>query len=184
MIFRRADAIVDRVDDALKAPATTYPQRSASEPRQPIKLTSVPSEPRPSAGLPDGGEIRKTSLGPRIGARSWTASLYELAPGEATAPYHYEWCREEWSLVVSGALSLRHADGLARLSTGDLCCFPQGPTGAHRLCNESEEPARLVVFSTSSDRPMSTFYPDEDTVLIYISDGEQLLFRRSDAIEG
>ena len=113
----------------------------------------------------------------------FSATLYELAPDEATAAYHYEWCREEWALVASGAPTLRHADGQAMLSAGDICCFPQRPTGAHRLRNDSDEPARLIVFSTSTDRPTSTFYPDEDTVLIHIFDRERLLFRHDDRIE-
>ena len=53
------------------------------------------------------GSRRKATLG----AQTWTATLYELAPGDATGAYHYDWCREEWALVVSGAPTLRHADG-------------------------------------------------------------------------
>jgi uncharacterized cupin superfamily protein len=167
VMFRRADAIDTWLGDAGEASSGS----------------SSPSINLMSASLGDGDSIRKASLGPRLGAQTWTATLYELASGQATAAYHYEWCREEWALVVSGAPTLRHADGQATLSAGDICCFPQGPTGAHRLCNDSEGPARLIVFSTSTDRPMSTFYPDEDTVLIHISDRERLLFRHEDRIE-
>jgi uncharacterized cupin superfamily protein len=119
----------------------------------------------------------------RLGARTWNATLYVLGTGEDTAAYHYEWCREEWALVVSGAPTLRHADGETALSAGDVCCFPQGPAGAHRVRNESEEPARVIVISSPVDRPMSAFYPDEDTVLIRSSDREGLLFRHADRIE-
>jgi uncharacterized cupin superfamily protein len=115
--------------------------------------------------------------------RTWTATSYEPAPGEATAAYHYHWCREEWALVVSGAPALRHAGGETTLAAGDICCFPQGPSGAHQLRNDGEEPARLIVFATPADRPMSTFYPDDDTVLIQISEDERLLFRHGDRIE-
>ena len=69
------------------------------------------------------------------------------------------------------------------LERGDACCFPQGPAGVHRLRNESEEAARLVIFSTPADRPMSTFYPDEDTVAIHLSDHEGFLFSHNDRIE-
>ena len=175
VIFRRADAIDSWLSDA---------ERPASGPRSPaINLMTASLESRPAQGSRDGDSVRKARLGPRLGAQTWTATLYELAPGEATAAYHYEWCREEWALVVSGAPTLRHADGQTMLSAGNVCCFPQGPTGAHRLRNDSEEPARLIVFSTSADRPMSAFYPDEDTVLIHISDRERLLFRQDDRIE-
>jgi uncharacterized cupin superfamily protein len=109
--------------------------------------------------------------------------LFELAPGDATADYHYEWCREEWALVVSGAPTLRHADGQTTLSTGDICCFPEGPTGAHQLSTDGKDSARLIVFSTPTGRPMSAFYPDEDTVLVSISDHEGFLFRHEDRLE-
>lgn len=114
--------------------------------------------------------------------------MYELAPGEATAAYHYpitQWCREELALVISGAPTPRHSDGQTKLGPGDICCFPQGPTGAHRLHNNGEDPARLIVFCTPIGRPMSAFYADEDTytVLISISDHERFVFRHDDRIE-
>ena len=171
VMFRRADAIDTWLTDAGEV-----------EHLKPASESSSPAINLMTASL-DGASAQKATLGPRLGARTWTATLYELAPGDATAAYHYEWCREEWALVVSGAPTLRHADGQTVLSAGDICCFPQGPTGAHRLRNDSEKPARLIVFSTSTDRPMSTFYPDEDTVLIHISDRERLLFRHGDRIE-
>ncbi|MCA1677730.1 MAG: cupin domain-containing protein [Actinobacteria bacterium] len=182
VMFRRADAIDTLLGDAGKAPAPwERPAPGSSSPA--INLMTASLESPPGHGSPDGDGVGKATLGPRLGAQTWTATLYELAPGEAMAAYHYEWCREEWALVVSGAPTLRHAEGHTMLSAGDICCFPQGPTGAHRLRNDSKEPARLIVFSTSTDRPMSTFYPDEDTVLIYISDRERLLFRHDDRIE-
>jgi uncharacterized cupin superfamily protein len=119
---------------------------------------------------------------PRPGGRTWGATRYELAPGEATAPYHYEWCREEWALVLSGTPTLRHADGETALSAGDICCFPQGPAGAHRLGNDGAEPARVLVFASPAGRPMSRVHPDEGTVLIDTG-GERWLFRDADRIE-
>ena len=162
VMFRRSDAIDTWLGEAAAGSGPSSPA---------INLMTAPLESSPML------------LGPRLGARTWTATLYELKPGEATAAYHYTWCREEWALVVNGTPTLRHDHGRTVLATGDICCFPQGPTGAHELRNDSEQPARLIVFSTSTDRPMSTFYPDEDTVLIHISDRERLLFRHEDRIE-
>jgi uncharacterized cupin superfamily protein len=171
VIFRRADAIDTWLGDADEARAAMDDQPAASG-------SSTPALNLMTASL-ESPPIRRA----RLGARTWSATLYELAPGEATAAYHYEWCREEWALVVSGAPTLRHPDGETVLGAGDVCCFPQGPSGAHRLRNDSKEPARLIVFSTATDRPMSRFYPDEDTVLIHVSDRERLLFRHEDRIE-
>ncbi len=184
VMFRRADAIDTWLSDASQAPVATGHQESASGlSRRAVNLMTVSLESAPGEGLREGGVPRKAVLGPRLGAQTWAATLYELAPGEAVAAYHYKWCREEWALVITGEPTLRHTDGQDVLSAGDICCFPQGPTGAHRLHNDSNEPSRLIVFSTSTDRPMSAFYPDDDTVLIYISDREQLLFRHAERIE-
>src|SRR5204863_6023838 len=107
-------------------------------------------------------------------------TLFELAPDEATASYYYEWCREEWVLVLGGAPTLRHPGGEDVLDPGDVACFPQGPAGARRLLNNTEEAVRLITFSTPRDRPMSAFYPDDGTVVIRASDDEGFLFRLED----
>jgi uncharacterized cupin superfamily protein len=120
---------------------------------------------------------------PSSGGQTWTANVHELAPGEVTAGYHYEWCREAWALVVAGTPVLRHADGEVLLSAGDICCFPQGPSGARQLRNDTDEPARVMMFSTATDRPMSAFYPDESAVIIQAGEGERWLFRYEDRIE-
>jgi len=178
VMFRRADAIDTDSGDA--AAAIGHPGPAPEATSGAVNLMAASLEPEPA---PERERVRRLALGPRLGAENWAATLYELRPGEEADPYHYKWCREEWALVVSGAPRLRHADGETMLSAGDICCFPQGPTGAHRLRNEGEQPTRLIVFSTASDRPMSVFYPDEDTVLIHISDRERLRFRHEDRIE-
>ena len=123
----------------------------------------------------------KIAAKPRVIFRR--ADAIESWRGEPSAPYHYEWCREKWALIVSGAATLRHADGRTTLGAGDICCFPEGPAGVHQLRNDGAEPVRLIVFSTRTDQPMSAFYPDEDTVAIRISENEGFLFRQSDRIE-
>lgn len=121
--------------------------------------------------------------GPVLGGETWSATPFRLAPGEATGPYHYEWCREEWALVLAGAPALRGPDGEEQLTPGDLVCFPEGPEGAHRLANEGAGFVRLLVFSTPRGTPMSAVRPDDSTVLIRLSDDEGFLFRAEDEIE-
>jgi uncharacterized cupin superfamily protein len=133
--------------------------------------------------LADALEHRRTDAAEApLGGRTWSAARYELAPGEAAGPYHYEWCRENWALVLGGTPTLRHAEGETGLRAGDVCCFPQGPAGAHRLSNAGQEPAEVVVFTSPIGRPMSAVYPDEGQVLIDTG-GEQWLFRHADRIE-
>ena len=58
-----------------------------------------------------GYSWRAAELGPAIGAVRMGATLYELPPGEASFPYHYEYGCEEWLLLVSGSATLRDPDG-------------------------------------------------------------------------
>ena len=167
VIFRRDDAL-DSWDEGPSEP----PQPASQQSSPVVEVTSVTVE--RSRGMP---------LGPLLGAETWAATLYELAAGEAASRYHYEWCREQWALVLSGAPTLRHPDGEDVLRPGDTVCFPQGPTGAHQLRNDGDATARVVVFSTPAGRPMSAFHPDDGTVLIHIPGHEGLLFREADQIE-
>ncbi len=95
--FRRADAIDAWSRDAGKKPEPVSEARgAASELGGPtVNLMGIRAE-SPSDDEPrDGSRARRVQLGPLLGTQTWTATLYELAPGEATAAYHYEWCREE-----------------------------------------------------------------------------------------
>ena len=81
-------------------------------------------------------------LGPDLGARQTGATVYELPPGEAVCPYHYEYGEEEWALVLAGNPSVRTPEGTERLEPLDLAFFPMGPEGAHQILNETNEPVR------------------------------------------
>jgi uncharacterized cupin superfamily protein len=122
-------------------------------------------------------------LGPHIGAEAMGATLYELPPGQASFPYHYEYGCEEWLLVVTGTPTLRDPQGEHRLEAGDLVCFAEGPEGAHRLVNEGEEPSRVMLFSTKG-RPAVVVFPDSEKVMAYTGDErDDLIARRADAAD-
>ena len=89
-------------------------------------------------------------FGPKIGATRMGASVYELPPGQALCPYHYE-SDEEWLLVLRGQVTVRHSDGVDVLGPGDVTCFPVGPTGAHKTSNEGKETVRMVMLSTKDE---------------------------------
>jgi uncharacterized cupin superfamily protein len=65
-------------------------------------------------------------------------SVYELPPGEAIGPYHYEDPEEEWLLVVDGRPTLRHPAGEDELAPWDVAFFPPGPKGAHMVRNDTD----------------------------------------------
>src|SRR3954447_24720820 len=87
-------------------------------------------------------------FGPKIGAARIGATVYDLPPGQAVCPYHYE-SEEEWLLVLQGELTLRHPEGEEVLRPGDITAFPVGPAGAHKTTNNGTETARLLMFATS-----------------------------------
>ena len=73
-----------------------------------------------------------------MGAERSGASLYELPPGQAVCPYHYEHADEEWLLVLSGRPSVRTPEGVEQLDPIDLVFFPVGPEGAHQIRNDTD----------------------------------------------
>jgi uncharacterized cupin superfamily protein len=120
----------------------------------------------------DGEQDRKdyrhrvARIGERLGAELLGASLYELPAGEATWPYHYEHGAEEWLLVVAGRPTLRTPDGERQLEPGDVAVFPQGPGGAHKVANATEETVRVVILSSKT--PIAVIaYPDSHKIGIW-----------------
>ena len=120
---------------------------------------------------PPGYEAGFARLGPLIGAAGLGATVYELEPGNSNCPFHYEYGNEEWLLVLSGTLTVRHADGETELGPGDLASFLEGPSGAHKLTNKGDEPVRLVMISTKVD-PSMVVYPDSDKVAAWSGPGD------------
>lgn len=110
-------------------------------------------------------------------------SVYELPPGQAVCPYHYECGEEEWLLVLNGNPTLRHPGGAERLEPWDAVFFPKGPEGAHGIRNETEETARVLMFSTVVV-PTATVYPDSDKVGIWTGHPEaDVMVRRQSKVE-
>jgi uncharacterized cupin superfamily protein len=132
---------------------------------------------------PDGFRAGSARLGKLLGAKETGITVYELPPGQAICPYHYECGEEEWLLVLAGTPTLRSPDGEERLEPWDVACFPRGPEGAHSIRNETEEYARVLMFSTVVV-PTATVYPDSDKVGIWTGDPEtDVLVRRSSKVD-
>jgi uncharacterized cupin superfamily protein len=130
---------------------------------------------------PPGYLATAARLGPKLGASLLGMSIYDLPPGEAICPYHFEWTDEEWLIVVSGSATVRTPEGEATLSPGDVMCFPAGPRGAHRVGNESNEPVRVALVSTKNEFGIAE-YPDSDKVGVWAGDAHYML-RRGDHLE-
>jgi uncharacterized cupin superfamily protein len=106
--------------------------------------------------------------------------IYDLAPGQSSSPYHYEY-DEEWLLVVEGTVVVRTPDGEHTLERGEIVRFPAGPDGAHKVMNRSDAPARTLLFSSSRGLAVSV-YPDSDTIGVWAGGENDLVFERSNAV--
>lgn len=144
-------------------------------------LAAITCDPRPQ--LPEGFRRSSTRVGTTLGATRTGLSVYELAPGEAIGPYHYEDPEEEWLLVVSGTPTLRHPGGEDALEPWDIVFFPSGPAGAHHVRNDGDSSARVAMFS-SITAVSAVVYPDSNMIQIFTTDGEDdIVVKRSSAVD-
>jgi uncharacterized cupin superfamily protein len=121
-----------------------------------------------------GWRWKRLGVGRRIGSDKIGASLYELAPGQRTFPYHWHQLEEEWLIVLRGEPTLRDAGGERRLTPGDCVAFKRGPEGAHAVRNDTEEPVLLLILSSEAEAELC-FYPDSGKVGLYGRDVHKIL---------
>ena len=141
-----------------------------------VNLHTVASE--EATERPDGYRFAFARLAPALGAVRLGASVYDLGPGQSSFPYHYEYGCEEWLLVVSGQPTLRHPGGEDELEPGDLVGFPEGPEGAHKVSNRTDETVRIMILSTKGGLGVAV-YPDSDKVGVFTEDGaDDVMVRR------
>jgi len=132
---------------------------------------------------PEGFRSGLYRFGPDLGAQRTGASVYELPPGQAICPYHYEHGEEEWLLVVEGRPTLRHPEGSEELVPWDVVCFPPGPEGAHGVRNHTDETVRVLMFSEVV-YPTVTVYPDSDKIGVFTRDKrDNLMVKRSSGVD-
>jgi uncharacterized cupin superfamily protein len=154
----------------------------STDPVRRANLAAIECEPRPQ--LPDGFKRSSARVGAALGAERTGLSVYELPPGEAVGPYHYEDPDEEWLLVVSGTPTLRHPDGEEQLGPWDIVFFPSGPAGAHQVRNNSESTARVAMFSSASAAAGAVVYPDTDMIWMWTADDAvDIVVERSSALD-
>jgi len=131
---------------------------------------------------PDGFRAGIARLGKLLGAKESGISVYEIPPGQAICPYHYEVGEEEWLLGLEGTPTLREPEGSEVLAPWDVALFPRGPEGAHGVRNETGETVRVLMFSTVIV-PTATVYPDSDKVGIWTGNpGDDVMVRKDSAV--
>jgi uncharacterized cupin superfamily protein len=131
---------------------------------------------------PEGFRAGLFRFGPLLGARELGASLYELPPGQAVCPYHYEYAEEEWLLVLEGRATVRHPEGEDQLGPWQAVCFPTGPEGAHMVRNDTAGTVRVLMWS-SVKHPAATVYPDSDKIGIWTGNkDDDVMVHRGSAV--
>ena len=134
---------------------------------------------RRDADDPEGFRAGLFRPGKDMGAKQTGMSVYELPPGQAICPYHYEYSEEEWLVVLEGTPTLRRPGGEERLEPWDAVFFPRGPEGAHAVRNETDAPVRVLMFSTVVEIA-ATVYPDSDKIAVWTGNqDDNLMARRS-----
>jgi uncharacterized cupin superfamily protein len=132
---------------------------------------------------PEGFRSGLFRPGPELGAKQTGTSVYELPPGQAICPYHYEYGEEEWLLVLEGRPSARTPEGTEQLQPFDVVFFPMGPAGAHQVRNDTDETARVLMWSMIVV-PTATAYPDSDKVAVWTGDkAENLMVERRHKVD-
>jgi uncharacterized cupin superfamily protein len=91
---------------------------------------------------------RRARLGRQAGSEDLGASLFELAPGDATFPLHVHHANEELIVVLGGRPTLRTLTGERVLEEGEVVACPAGRRGGHRIDNRGDSPARVLIVST------------------------------------
>jgi uncharacterized cupin superfamily protein len=132
---------------------------------------------------PDGFRAGMFRFGQRLGAQRTGMTVYELPPGQAVCPYHYEYAEEEWLLVLDGRPSVRTPTGTEQLEPFDVVFFGTGPEGAHQVRNDGDEPARVAMWSEVVV-PAATVYPDSDKVGIWTgNEDDDVMVERSSGVD-
>jgi uncharacterized cupin superfamily protein len=125
-----------------------------------------------------GWQWRRLGVGDRLGAELIGATLYEVAPGQKTFPYHFHHIQEEWLIVLEGEPTLRNPSGERRLAPGDCVVFKRGAEGAHLVRNDTEQPVRVLMLSSDAEVEVAE-YPDSGKIGIWGRDMRKIL--RADA---
>lgn len=157
--------------------------RAAIARLDPVRRINI-SDPtfRYDADDPEGFRSGMFRFGPQLEAKQLGTTVYELPPGQALCPYHYEYAEEEWLLVLEGRPTVRHPGGADTLEPWDVVLFPTGPDGAHQVRNDTDETVRVLMYSTV-EHPAATVYPDSDKIAIWTgNEDDNVIVRRSSGV--
>jgi uncharacterized cupin superfamily protein len=132
---------------------------------------------------PDGYRSGVAPVGKAAGGEALAVKVFELPPGQAVCPYHYEY-EEEWLVVLGGLVTVRTPGGAEELASGEIACFAPGRAGAHKVSNRGKATARVMMFSSARE-PAVAVYPDSDKIGVWPGNSrDELMVRRADGNVG
>ncbi len=97
-------------------------------------------------------------------AQKLGAAFDILEPGKCGCPYHLHHAQEEIFIILEGHGTLRVADEMLPIRTGDVIFIPAGPEYPHQIINTSDAPLKYYSISTQ-ETPEICEYPDSDKYL-------------------
>ena len=98
-------------------------------------------------------------LGSGTAATKLGLSIDIVAPGMRSCPYHFHYAQEEAFVILGGSGTLRVADEMLPVSSGDVVFIPPGPEYPHQFINTSSAPLKYISISTR-ESPEVVEYPD------------------------
>jgi uncharacterized cupin superfamily protein len=116
----------------------------------------------------DYPEIFRTQgaeVGFLLGATKLAYQVGRIPPGREYCPLHWHTREEELFVVWEGAPTLLSPRGEKRLRRGDVVAFPTNIRGAHKLRNDTDQPATVLMIA-NSDRGDVCLYPDSDKMVV------------------
>ena len=113
--------------------------------------------------LPSGVSLK--TVGQNAGADLLGATIYDIPAGARWADLHVHYANEELIVVLAGMPTLYTPEGGRRLEPGEVVACLRGHRGAHRLENETDEPARVLIVSTMV-MPEIVEYPEDGRVFV------------------
>jgi uncharacterized cupin superfamily protein len=140
-----------------------------------FNLFSGETDEEPAPGAP-GHPGRAARVGRKLGASRLGMSVYDIPPGEAIGPYHFEWTDEEWLIALEGQVTIRTKEEELVLDRGEVVCFPAGPEGAHQARNATDAAVRVAIVSTMNEFGIVE-YPESEQVGIWAGKEHYVLDR-------
>ncbi len=104
-------------------------------------------------------------LSEKLKSKHLKFDIRSLDPGKFSYPYHFHRNAEEIFVFLSGHAILRTPEGFQEVKEGDIIFMEMGPTGAHQLFNNSDNPCCYLDIRTTSDIDVCE-YPDSGKINI------------------